>query len=63
MVYFTKAHVAYLLGYSLAGIEGLMRRSSIQFERWGHRTVIFLPGEVRRFIKTSAKWCREKPSK
>lgn len=63
VVYFSKAHLVYLLGYSLAGIEGLMRRGRIRFEKWGHRTVRFLPVEVRRFIKTSAKWRRERSGK
>ena len=59
-VYFSKAHVAHLLGYSLAGVERLMKRGSIRFERWGHRTVRFWPDDVRKFIKTSAKWRYER---
>ena len=48
--------LAYILGYSLAGVDKLRKRGALPFQRSGYRTLWFLPKDVEHFIKHGRKW-------
>ena len=48
---FGKGDVAYILGYSLPGVDKLKRQGKLRFQRSGHRTLTFLPADVRNFLE------------